>query len=150
MVKLYAPADCFTFFGIFQEYSMEYSIFQKNEYFGCFMFFLEYSWNIPYSKIFQIFVVDDFFWNIPYSTKPRKNLLQTKIGILNMWYFTFQKPIFNNSIGIFWNKQTYSIFQKIYNLTSWDIILEYSWNIPYSKNFQKIAVAAFYWNIPFF
>ena len=46
LVKLYAPRACFLFFGIFQEYSMEYSIFQNFQYFGCFAIFLEYSKSI--------------------------------------------------------------------------------------------------------
>ena len=35
----------------------KYSIFQKNQNFCCFAIFLEYSWNIPYSKKIDIFAV---------------------------------------------------------------------------------------------
>ena len=50
MVKLYAPVACVPFFGIFQEYFIEYSIFYNFQHFECLPIFLEYSWNIPYSK----------------------------------------------------------------------------------------------------
>ena len=63
LIKLYAPNRCDRFFGIFQEYSMEYSIFQNFVYFSCFTFFAE-----SYSKIFDIFVVAVFFcWKNPCS-----------------------------------------------------------------------------------
>ena len=65
LIKLYAPKRCDRFFGIFQEYSMEYSIFQNFPYFDCVPFFLEYSWNIPYSNFYYISIVYRFFWNIP-------------------------------------------------------------------------------------
>ena len=74
---------CDAFFGIFLEYSMEYSIFQNFQYFGCDDIFLEYSWNIPYSKNIIFYVVMQFFWNIPYSNKLQKNVVMEKNGILN-------------------------------------------------------------------
>ena len=84
MIKLYAPNRCDFFFGIFQEYSMEYSIFQNFAYFCCVPFFLEYSWNIPYSNILDNFVVAVFVWNIPYSKSPEKTLLRKKLGIFHI------------------------------------------------------------------
>ena len=61
LVKLWTPAACFTIFGIFQEYSIEYSIFQDSQHFAYLYIFLEYSWNIPYSKNFTIFLMEMFF-----------------------------------------------------------------------------------------
>ena len=84
LVKLYAPVACFTIYGIFQEYSMEYSIFQNFAYFCCVPFFLEYSWNIPYSNILDNFVVAVFVWNIPYSKSPEKTLWTKKLGIFHI------------------------------------------------------------------
>ena len=55
-------------FVIFQEYPMEYSIFQNFKYFGCFSFFFEYSWNILYSINFDILLAYGFLWNIPFLT----------------------------------------------------------------------------------
>ena len=95
---------CFLFFGIFQEYSMEYSIFQNFQYFGCFAIFLESH----YSK-------------------------NSKISAVLLFY------------GIF---QIY-IFQKIYLFTLGNRILEYSWNIPYSKHLIILLVYGFFLNIPF-
>ena len=52
----------------------EIFIFQNVAYFYCFTLFLEYSWNIPYSKIFDISVVDIFYGiNIPYFKNPKKS-----------------------------------------------------------------------------
>ena len=53
----------------FDEFSWnipEYSIFQKITKLACDGIFLEYSWNIPYSKKTKIWVVMGFFWNIPF------------------------------------------------------------------------------------
>ena len=48
------------------------------------MIFLEFSWNIPISKVLKICAVDDFFWDIPFTTKKSKPVLDTKFNI--MWY----------------------------------------------------------------
>ena len=48
------------------------------------MIFLEFSWNIPISKVLKICAVDDFFGDIPYTTKKSKPVLDTKFNI--MWY----------------------------------------------------------------
>ena len=63
---------------------MEYSIFQNFAYFCCVPFFLEYSWNIPYSNILDNFVVAVFVWNIPYSKSPEKTLWTKKLGIFHI------------------------------------------------------------------
>ena len=68
LVKLYAPMACFTIFGIFQEYSMEYSIFRNFVYFECFTILKVYSANIPYSADFNIFHVPVF---LEYSIIPK-------------------------------------------------------------------------------
>jgi len=69
---------CDAFFGIFLEYSMEYSIFQNFQYFGCDDIFLENSWNISYSKNIIFYIVMHFVWNIPYSNKLQKNVVMEK------------------------------------------------------------------------
>ena len=103
MVKLYAPAACFTFFGIFQEYSMEYSIFQNFPYFTCFTIFLEF--HIPKISIFFLFY--SFFGIFHFKYFNEKYILP--------WLYVF---------GIFRNIP-YS--KKVENL----YVLRFSWNIPY-------------------
>ena len=66
-IKLFVPVACFIFFLIFQEYSIQYSIFQSLNILVA-LFFLGTFWNIPYSIFFKIFVLEDFSCNIPYST----------------------------------------------------------------------------------
>ena len=78
------PRQVLFLFAIFQEYSMEYSIFQNFGYFYCLAIFLEYSWNIPYSIIFKIFTVYVFFRNIPYSNKLKSILLMIFFGIFHI------------------------------------------------------------------
>ena len=78
---------------------MEYSIFQNFAYFHCCTLFLEYSWNIPYSKIFDISVVAGFFWNIPYSKNPKKTLWREKIGIFHIPVLR-EKMLWYEKIGI--------------------------------------------------
>ena len=100
LVKLYAPEACFTFFGIFQEYSMEYSIFQNFGYFECLTVFLEYSSNIPYSTDFNIFLVILFFgiFHIPKFLKSW--LLRKILGIFHIPW-TVKKILLKERNGIF-------------------------------------------------
>ena len=144
LVKLYAPQSCFLFFGIFQEYSMEYSIFQFSPNFCCFAIFPEYSWNIPYSKILKIFAVFNILWNIPYSKILKifavfqilwnipyfSNYIKNGVLRANLWFseiFHIPKKstflLFCHFSGIF---QEYSIFQKNQYFCCFANFLDYS------------------------
>ena len=79
---------------------MEYSIFLNFAYFCCVPFFLEYSWNIPYSNILDNFVVAVFVWNIPYSKSPEKTLWTKKLGIFHI-PSKGKKTLWYEKIGIF-------------------------------------------------
>ena len=107
LVKLYAPKACFLFFGIFQEYSMEYSIFQNFQYFGCFAIFLEYSME------YSIFQKTEYFGCFAIFLEYSKFIFQKNILIYNG----------KSNFGIFLE---YSIFQTFHHFACLRFFLEYS------------------------
>ena len=88
------------------------------------IFFKKYFWTIPYFKNIIFSWCDAFFWNILYSNKPPKNVV-----MLKKWYITYSKKT-----------------RKKEKLANDAIILEYSWNIPYSKTNKIFFVMDLFWN----
>ena len=162
LVKLYAPEGCDGFFGIFQEYSMEYSIFQNFQHFRCDAIFLEYSWNIPYSKNIIFYVVMHFFWNIPYSHKLKNSCdgkkmeysifqkNKKKVVMVQKWNIKDSLLLGTKNIDIEGNMRRPN-FRPFFDSLKYSNLMHFFGifrNIPYSKKSQNWHVMVYFWNIP--
>ena len=107
---------------------MEYSIFQNFPYFDCVPFFLEYSWNIPYSKFFHISIVYRFF-----------GIFLVIFHIPKLFIFSRNKFFMEYSIFIFLNHNLI-----LHGKSNFWIFLGYS----IFQNFYIFIVYLFFWNIP--